>query len=380
MVARIGIFSLGGWEGGRLYAENLARSLLALPAGERPEVHWLAVHGAAVHPEIERGACVARFDIASRHGGIRDRARVCAEQVRLRAYLIARRIDFVMPAHLRTAGWPAVGAWIPDLQHLHYPELWREEDKRSLERTYGLMAQRADVIVLSSETVARDFRRFLPAHADKVRILRFATPLGEADLVETDESRHFLAGLPARFACVANQFWKHKDHPTVFRALAQLSREGIRIPLVCTGKLDDFRNPGWADQLRALIHELAIQDQVILAGLIPRAVQLHVLHRAAFIVQPSLFEGWSTVVEDARALGRPIVVSRIPTHVEQDPPRARFFEPGDVGEVARAMRELWLDDACDTAPVDALRAAAVVRVREVARRLLDIARDARRRR
>ena len=46
------------------------------------------------------------------------------------------------------------------------------------------------------------------------------------------------------------------------------------------------------------------------------------------IVQPSLFEGWSTVVEDAKALNKLLIVSNIEVHKEQlQNSAAIFFDP-----------------------------------------------------
>ena len=44
------------------------------------------------------------------------------------------------------------------------------------------------------------------------------------------------------------------------------------------------------------------------------------------IIQPSLFEGWSTVVEDAKALNKFIFLSDLNVHKEQNPKNASFFD------------------------------------------------------
>ncbi len=41
------------------------------------------------------------------------------------------------------------------------------------------------------------------------------------------------------------------------------------------------------------------------------------LRGAAAVLQPSRFEGWSTIIEDAKSLGKPIVASDIAVHREQ---------------------------------------------------------------
>jgi glycosyltransferase involved in cell wall biosynthesis len=56
------------------------------------------------------------------------------------------------------------------------------------------------------------------------------------------------------------------------------------------------------------------------------------------IVNPSLSEGWSTNVEEARALGVPMVLSDIAVHREQAAGCAVFFDPDSAGSAADALQ------------------------------------------
>ena len=64
------------------------------------------------------------------------------------------------------------------------------------------------------------------------------------------------------------------------------------------------------------------------------------MQQAIAIIQPSLFEGWSTVVEDAKAIGQFIVLSSLPIHKEQISTNCLFFEPFDVEDLAEKMQAL----------------------------------------
>ena len=64
---------------------------------------------------------------------------------------------------------------------------------------------------------------------------------------------------------------------------------------------------------------------------------------AVAVIQPSLFEGWSTVVEDARALGKTMALSDISVHREQGPPHSAYFDPHAPEELAALMRQWWTD-------------------------------------
>ena len=47
-------------------------------------------------------------------------------------------------------------------------------------------------------------------------------------------------------------------------------------------------------------------------------------------------------MEEARSLGKPVALSRIPVHVEQNPPHGHYFDPNDAGSLAAHLRSLWL--------------------------------------
>jgi glycosyltransferase involved in cell wall biosynthesis len=59
-------------------------------------------------------------------------------------------------------------------------------------------------------------------------------------------------------------------------------------------------------------------------------------HAVAFI-NPSKFEGWSTTVEEAKSMGKQIILSDIPVHQEQAPARGIFFPATNPDALAQAM-------------------------------------------
>lgn len=347
------------WEGGRLYLESLARCLMSLPSGSRPRLTWIQVSPGTPHPEIEDNASVVRLDRISSPQNRHEKWCALVRRLAVSACAIRACPSATFPAN-GPAWLPRGIAWLPDFQHEHLPHMFSSVEVASRRRMFASVAERARRVVLSSQTARNDFSRLYPRHAHKARVLQFATPLTARDLVPVE-----LPVLPERYAYLPNQFWRHKDHPTAFRALAHLRAEGLTIPLVCTGTMNDPRHPEWSAELTELAVRLGIREQLVLLGLLPRSVQLQVLLRAHVVVQPSLFEGWSTVVEDARALGRPIVLSRIPTHEEQAPPNGSFFTPGDAIDLKAQLRTAWTAPVTESAS-ELLLAAASAQMTRVA--------------
>ncbi len=46
-------------------------------------------------------------------------------------------------------------------------------------------------------------------------------------------------------------------------------------------------------------------------------------------------------VDEARSLGKQVIVSDIAAHREQNPPKAIFFDPKNRDELAEKLREVW---------------------------------------
>ena len=61
------------------------------------------------------------------------------------------------------------------------------------------------------------------------------------------------------------------------------------------------------------------------------------MKKAEGIIQPSLFEGWSTVVEDAKAMNQTVVASNLNVHIEQLDCNAIFFDPNNVKSLAEKL-------------------------------------------
>ena len=227
--------------------------------------------------------------------------------------------------------------WIPDFQHLHLPELFDRKEIRARSRASKRIASRRGMLVLSSEASFRDFTAEYPNREVNTRIWRFCSSLTE-DEANGEDPRSSL-GLPDHYLYVANQFWAHKEHLTLFKALTELKRQGVQPSVVCTGLLQDRRNPGYAPQITRFIDEHQLDSQVTLLGMLERSTQIQVLRRSAAVIQPSRFEGWSTVVEDAKAFGRPVILSDIDVHKEQLP-GGHFFEVGSATSLARVIGDV----------------------------------------
>jgi len=240
-------------------------------------------------------------------------------------------------------------AWIPDLQPFFLPHLYQQGELSKITRRITRLALDAHKIIFSSLDSKEAFAKLFPGLAGKSVVLSFPSILafegahgGEPDVREK-------YGLPKKFLLVANQFWKHKNHRIISRAMVLLKREGLDVPfMVLTGLPADFRDRN-NTVLSEFLQEIAcakLHDRICVLGLVPRADLIALLRTATGIFQPSLFEGWNTTVEDAKALDCPLILSDIPVHREQAP-GAHFFDPTDPISCAGAIANFWSSSECE---------------------------------
>lgn len=208
-------------------------------------------------------------------------------------------------------------AWFPDLQHKFYPKYFSKINLFFREWRFNLILKNANNLVLSSSSVHSDFKQFYRIKGNlNVHVLRFTSLMDGITFpsIEMVRSKHNIKG---DYFIVSNQFYNHKDHLSVFKAIKKLKAENIDCKVVFTGKMDDKRNPKFIVELKKMLSDLEIDDKTFFVGLVDRGEQLCLMKHALAVIQPSLFEGWSTVIEDAKALGSQVIASNLKVHQEQ---------------------------------------------------------------
>jgi len=335
---------IGGkhWTGGYNYLLNLLRALARESPGALTPVLFVGYD--VPEPELEPfaridGCEVVRDDAFSAAGRTQllARALLLGGGARALAALARARIDIVFEA-AAYLGWrlraPAI-AWIPDLQHRVLPQLFSRAAR--FRRELGFRAQMASgrVVMCSSEDTRTAFERLYPGVP--VRAVRFAVRApaqASAATIAAARARH---GLPEHYFFMPNQFWAHKNHRLVLDALRLLAARGQKVTVLASGQQSEPRNPTHVPALLADIRAASLGTQLITPGLLPYEHLAPLMQGSAALLNPSLFEGWSTTVEEARSAGVPMLLSDIAVHREQAGETARYFDPTSPEALAEAL-------------------------------------------
>lgn len=364
----------------RLGAERRVQICLVLKPGEPPpwpEIRELADEAVTV-PVIRPWSVPwarAQFRRRALRRGEWDRT--------LDDTLRASRVDVVFGSwwhYPRFSVLPSVGlcAWVHDFQFVHLPALY---DRGVLEYTRRGIVRIADAagrVVVSSRDALKDLQTFLPRATSKARVLPFVANMAPhvyaGDPAPVARRYH----LPERFMYLPNQFWQHKNHRLVLEALRILADRGVHPTVVCSGLPHDGRKETHFAEVQTHVAEWGLHEQVVCIGLVPIDHVRALMRQAVCVVNPSLFEGWSSTVEEAKSLGKRLLLSDLAVHREQDPPGAVFFDRADPEDLAAKLRIIWEgaspgpDRALEKAAQDALPG----RMRQFGEAFLAIAREA----
>ncbi len=229
--------------------------------------------------------------------------------------------------------------WIPDFQHIHLRDMFSKKELNQRNKSFMDMIEKSDAIVLSSQDAYGDFKRFAPGYEYKVKVLRFVSQppnnyIGSNDYIKNMLLRKYK--LNDDFFYMPNQFWKHKNHFIVFRAIDQLVKSGINISLVCTGYLHDYRNKRYIKDIYKFIKSNNLNQNIKILGLVSSDDVFGLINISKAVINPSLFEGWSSTVEECKSVGKNMILSNISVHREQYP-NALFFPKDSVDGLKKIL-------------------------------------------
>jgi glycosyltransferase involved in cell wall biosynthesis len=268
--------------------------------------------------------------------------RLSSRDFLLERELRLRRIDVISHSgHLGPhAAVPVIG-WIPDFQHRRMPAFFRARERRIRDSEYMELCRNAACVIVSSRTALADLSEFCPDAMPKARVLRFVAHVPDTSTLPSRQELQEKYGFSGSYFLLPNQFWGHKNHEAVVDALALLRKQGIDARVLATGNTRDQRQPERFNWLIERVRSRGVGEQFRPLGIVPMNDLMGLMWHCLAVINPSRFEGWSTSVEEAKSMGKPVLLSDISTHREQCPPGGSFFDPDDAQALASLMGSAW---------------------------------------
>jgi glycosyltransferase involved in cell wall biosynthesis len=386
-----------GWKGGLHYLKNVFAALRSTTSSPRVEIAlltlpWQRTLYTSLIPYVDQTLHTPLPFLLGRFGqrrldrlvgrwGTHADPFLAWLRSSLTSYLRRHRVDVVFsPNELGPEfDLPLLG-WLVDFQHLRLPEMFSQQEMADRNRVFTQTATQAIRVIVSSESARRDFEAFAPQWVHKARVLHFVAqpPDGVYDSDSAWISDAY--DLPQQYVYLPNQFFKHKNHTLVVEALALLKPQYPEVTVVCTGVTLDYRDPSYFTSLLATLAAQGLQDNLRILGVVPYEHVFALMRQSLAVLQPSLFEGWSTTIEECKSLGKGMLLSDTPIHREQDrsPLQAVFFDPHNPQELADCLVKTFAEKSPgpDYALETLAREQLPSRTREFGQTFIAIAREA----
>jgi len=235
---------------------------------------------------------------------------------------------------------------IPDIMHKFYPKFPEYNFSARVKRdfVYGLSTKNAIFSVVDSEQGKEHLQRFYNVPAEKIKPIPYIPPGYVYDLknMEAGEAENILKKykLPDNFIFYPAQFWHHKNHLRLIRALQIIKEEKhIEVKLVLTG------NPGANNEnfkkVMDLVKEAKMESQIFHLGYVDDKEIVALYKKSTALVFPTLLEPTNIPPLEALVLGKPVLCSFFQENKKQVGNAGVFYDPFSERDMAEKIYQFW---------------------------------------
>jgi len=235
----------------------------------------------------------------------------------------------------RKTSFPVL-SWIPDFQHRHLPHMFSFMQRLKREVGYRAQIYSGRKILLSSEDAKNDIDTFYSPEKGTVFVAPFAVTVPEDVLNVDPDLIRVKYGLEENFFFLPNQLYPHKNHILVIEAVKIIKDRGDDVCVAVSGRSEDAM---FFKGLKEKVTDDGLENNFIFLGQIPYADLITLMRGSRALINASLFEGWSTTVEEAKALGVNMLLSDLSVHKEQAHDKALFFRRDSATSLADLLGE-----------------------------------------
>ncbi len=206
--------------------------------------------------------------------------------------------------------------WIPDLQHRVKSSFFDKKYLFKREKYVSDEIKNTNKIFVSSNQIKKEFIKYY-------EISKNIIPLRISS--ETEFKKKKLKN----FILFPAQFWEHKNHKFLINVAKIIKKKKLNIKIIFCGKTENYKNKNFYNLINKKINKGNLGKIIINLGEV-NLEKLNTLQDSCLaFVNPSFYEGWSTINEEARSKKKYIFLSDIPGHREQNNPGSIFFDLND---------------------------------------------------
>lgn len=243
---------------------------------------------------------------------------------------------------------PAISV-IHDLMHRYedFPEVTENGEYVLREQSYSAICNVSTGIFVDSEIGKYQVAEcYGDQYLDKLYVLPFTPPQYLFYEKETKPKEY----LPEKYIFYPAQFWKHKNHMNLIKAIASLRDDNTFVNLILVGS----KKNGY-EKVCNLVENLNLTSQVFILGYVSDGEMKFLYKHARAMVMPTFFGPTNIPPLEAMSMGCPMAISAVYGMPDMVGDAGLLFNPHSVEEIAECIKKLWLDDdLCKKLVVDGL--------------------------
>lgn len=226
--------------------------------------------------------------------------------------------------------------WFPDFQEIHYPENFSRWQILMRRTNILLSAKNCTKIIISSNSVKEDLKKidyfaykksYVLKHSNKVISFGDILPLSKI------KKRY---NIKKKFFFVPNHYWVHKNHMLVLKAIL-LADQTSGFEILSSGQTFDHRNQSYFKSILNFIKINKLKNRYKILGVIPFEDMCSLMYYSVAVINPSKSEGWGNSAEQANLIGKRVLLSDIPVHIEQKKKNYFYFSKDNPSSLFNLM-------------------------------------------
>ena len=229
-----------------------------------------------------------------------------------------------------------------DLMHRYessFPEVSGKKIFKMREKHYSGVCKYATAILVDSGIGKKQvIESYKVSNEENIFVLPFIAPpyvRHQEDNINSFENYD----LPQKYIFYPAQFWHHKNHLRLLKAIAQLKEKGTHVNAVFVGT----KNNAYAEVLKQ-ISNLKIDKQIFIFEYVKNNEIVFLYKNAVALVMPTFFGPTNIPPLEAFVLECPVITSNIYGIPEQLGAGALLVDPKDVNDLASKIELLWVND------------------------------------
>lgn len=234
-----------------------------------------------------------------------------------------------------------------DLEHRKHPEYaevskggeWLKRD-----HYYKKLCQTAVKILVDSQIGKDDVLRYYKIESDKVIILPYLPPDYLDENLSIEDARAILKeyNLPNEYFFYPAQFWSHKNHMNLVKAVKILKDKDKEVNLILIGsKKEEW---GEFDRVFDYVKANGLENNVIYPGYVKNEAVGALYKTAIALVMPTFFGPTNIPVLEAWKMSCPVLYSNISGCREQLGEAGLLIDPASPEDIAAKMEKIMSEE------------------------------------